>query len=561
MTAREEGPDPLPESAGMAARVASVDWSATPLGPAENWPQSLQTALSICLSSRFPLLVWWGPQLTGFYNDAYLPLLGTKHPRALGQRASDTWAEAWDELGPMAERVLAGGDATFSEDRLLFLQRHGYVEETYWTFSYSPIQDESGGVGGIFVAVSDTTKRVIGERRLRILRELGELSGASAGTAAEACRSAVDVLHRHRGSVPFALAYVRDGGDVLRLAGSSGIRPGSEAAPVTLPADSLWLADTGETVAGATIEGLRDRWTDWYEPGPLGDAVPDRALAFPLVQAGEQEPIGLIVLGVNPYRELDQQYRSFFDLAAGHVATAVTDALAYQAERRRAEALAELDRAKTDFFSNVSHEFRTPLTLIMGPLAELRSAPEVERNGRLREELDVIARNADRLGKLVNTLLDFSRLQSGRIDARFEPVDLAGFTAELASVFRSAVARAGLEFAVDCPPLPQSVHVDRDMWEKVVLNLLSNAVKYTFEGGITVRLHPDDDGAVLTIADTGTGIPAEELPRLFERFHRVPHARARSGEGSGIGLAMVRELVALHGGTITADSAPGRGTT
>src|SRR3712207_7990495 len=196
------------------------------------------------------------------------------------------------------------------------------------------------------------------------------------------------------------------------------------------------------------------------------------------------------------------------------------------------------------------------------PISTPFPSPTLSRSPapRVREELEVIERNAQRLGKLVNTLLDFSRIQAGRIDARFEPVDLAATTAELASVFRSAVVRAGLDFTVDCPPLDQPVHVDRDMWEKVVLNLLSNALKFTFAGGIAVRLRQDDGAARLTVSDTGTGIPADELPRLFARFHRIADARGRSGEGSGIGLAMVRELIGLHGGTIDVESTPGAGT-
>ena len=277
--------------------------------------------------------------------------------------------------------------------------------------------------------------------------------------------------------------------------------------------------------------------------------------------AGRAEPAGVLVAGVNPYRALDGDYRSFFDLVADQLSTAITDALAYEAERQRAEALAELDRAKTDFFSNVSHEFRTPLTLIMGPVAELRAAPAVVADPWLREELDVVHRNALRLGKLVNSLLDFSRLQAGRVEAHFEPVDLAAYTAELASVFRSAVERVGVAYDVDVAPLPEPAYVDRDMWEQIVLNLLSNAVKFTFEGRIGIGLRHDGRSVKLTVTDTGTGIPADELPRLFERFHRVERARARSGEGSGIGLAVVRELVGLHGGAIAVDSTPDRGTT
>jgi signal transduction histidine kinase/DNA-binding response OmpR family regulator len=212
------------------------------------------------------------------------------------------------------------------------------------------------------------------------------------------------------------------------------------------------------------------------------------------------------------------------------------------------------------FFSNVSHEFRTPLTLMLGPLEELRASLSDSQPAAL-EQIESAHRNALRLAKLVNALLEFSRIESGKMQATCEPVDLAALTTELASTFRSACEKAGLELTVESDPLPEPVHVDRDMWEKIVLNLLSNAFKFTFEGGIRVSLRRVAEGIELQVADTGTGIPAEEMPRLFERFHRIHGARGRSVEGTGIGLALVQELVNLHGGSIRAESVPGAGTT
>ncbi len=224
------------------------------------------------------------------------------------------------------------------------------------------------------------------------------------------------------------------------------------------------------------------------------------------------------------------------------------------------ECLEEADRAKTEFFSNASHEFRTPLTLMVGPVEELLGNPGAELPAAVRDVLAVVRRNGLRLLKLVNTLLDFSRIEAGRARASFVPVDLAAVTAELASNFRSACERAGLTLVVDCPALPDRVYVDRDMWEKVVLNLLSNAFKFTFAGTITVRVSAIGGQAEVTVEDSGTGIPAADLPRIFERFHRVEGARGRSHEGTGIGLALVRDLVSQHGGTIAVDSREGNGT-
>ena len=280
-----------------------------------------------------------------------------------------------------------------------------------------------------------------------------------------------------------------------------------------------------------------------------------------IASSSQEAQAARLVVGLNPKRPFDDQYRAFVDLVADQFGTALANARAYEQERQRAEALAELDRAKTTFFSNVSHEFRTPLTLLVGPLEDGLADAGTPLPPVHRERQEVAHRNALRLLRLVNTLLDFSRIEAGRIDANFEPTDLATFTAELASVFRSAIEKAGLELVVDCDPLPEAVYVDREMWEKIVLNLLSNAFKFTFEGRITVQLRSLGDRVELRVADTGVGIPQADLPRMFERFHRVKHSRARTHEGTGIGLALVQELARIHGGGVTVASEEGRGTT
>ncbi len=248
-----------------------------------------------------------------------------------------------------------------------------------------------------------------------------------------------------------------------------------------------------------------------------------------------------------------------YELLVGQVSVSIRNAQAYEEERRRAEMLAELDRAKTTFFSNVSHEFRTPLTLMLNPLEEVlqhNSLPAAER-----EQITVAHRNALRLLKLVNTLLDFSRIEAGRTQAHFEPTDLATYTVELASLFQSVIEQVGLRLLVDCPPLPEPVYVDRGMWEKIVLNLLSNAFKFTLDGEITVLLRPVGNWVELMVRDTGVGIPTADLPRLFERFHRVEGTHGRTFEGTGIGLSLVQELVHLHNGTIAVESTLGQGST
>ena len=305
------------------------------------------------------------------------------------------------------------------------------------------------------------------------------------------------------------------------------------------------------------VEDLASRFGNAVPPGPWSDP-PRQAVVLPIRSNISSELAGILVAGVSARLELDELYRSFYELVASQIATAIANASAHEAEHKRAEALAEIDRAKTAFFSNVSHEFRTPLTLMLGPLEDALASSDLPSGER--DRLTVAHRNSLRLLKLVNTLLDFSRIEAGRVQAVYEPTDLAAATAELASMFRSAVEKAGLSLVVDCPPLPEPAFIDRQMWEKIVLNLVSNAFKFTFEGEIEVRLRSTAGHFELSVRDTGIGISAQELPKVFERFHRVAGAHGRTHEGTGIGLALVHELVKLHGGSVSVESEHGRGS-
>ncbi len=552
------GADVFAADREVGGHLALVDWPATPLGPPQEWPQSLRTAVSILLSSRFSMWMAWGPELTFFCNAAYRrDTLGAKYPWALGRPASEVWREIWDDIGPRIDTVMTTGRATWDEGLLLFLERSGYTEETYHTFSYSPLRDDSGTVVGMLCVVSEETERVIGERRMATLRDLGS-DPSVVRTEQEVLAFTDRQLDRNRRDLPFTLTYLLQPDGSARLAGTTGLPAGHPAAPETSPADGSGVWPVAAPANGESVLVPLDRPP--FTALPPGDRSesPVQALVLPLLRQGGA-PYGFLVAGLNRYRELDDAYRGFLELAAGHLAAGIASARSYQTQQRRAEELAELDRAKTTFFSNISHELRTPLTLIMGPTEELLTRFP-HPGSPVRGELEVIHRNGLRLGKLVNSLLDFSRIEAGRMQARYESSDLSRVTADLASVFRSAVERAGLEFRVDCPALPEAVYIDRGMWEKVILNLLSNALKFTFDGFISVSARAEDGHAVVTLADTGIGVAREEMPRLFERFHRIENARSRSHEGSGIGLALVKELIDLHGGTITAHSIQGEGT-
>jgi signal transduction histidine kinase/DNA-binding response OmpR family regulator len=545
----------------MGALIRAYDWTRTPLGSPDRWPQSLKTAVRIMLTSRQPIWIGWGPELIYLYNDPYRSIVGGKHPWALGRPTAAVWPEIWPEIGPLLDTAMGGVEGIYVEEQLLIMERNGYPEETYYTFSYSPIPDDAGRPGGIICANTDDTQRVIGERQLALLRELASRT-VDARTWTDVCRRGIEALESNRQDLTFALLYMTDGDDkTLTLAAATGIEPGAPGAALSVPADAAAPWPVAEVMASheTRVQALAGAMPDG---APRGDwdrpSVEAAVLALPA--SGETGRAGIMVAGLNPLRLFDEGYRGFLGLAAGQIAGAIANADAYEEERRRAEALAELDRAKTAFFSNVSHEFRTPLTLMLGPLEEVLAGHV--RKGEERAQVELAHRNGVRLLRLVNSLLDFSRIEAGRARAAFAPVDLAAFSAEIASSFRSAVEKAGLTLKVAADPLPQPVFIDREMWEKVVLNLLSNAFKFTLEGEIVLSVHPSADGggAVVEVRDTGIGIPAAELPRLFERFHRVERTEGRSFEGSGIGLALVQELVRLHGGEISVESRLGEGT-
>ena len=507
----------------MGARMSALDWSATAVGNPSSWPEELVGAVATVLASRAQMVLFWGPEYVTFYNDTYAETMGGKHPGFLGRPGRELWGEIWDVLRELFDGVLANDRSFYARDHLFLIERNGFPEETYFDISYDPVRSDEGVPGGVLCIVNETTGRVLGERRVRTLSALGRRLAGSPDQAALVAETAA-VLTGDAEDVPFAALYLDDPDPHPAIrAVISGGRPGRiPLAELTRPSRS----------------------------------AAEEALVLP-VRAGA-DTVGALVLGVSRYLTLDDDYRDFLDLATAQIARAVANLRAYEQERRRAAELAALDRAKTNFFSNVSHEFRTPLTLILGPLEDLLEDPPPA--GELHSRLEPVHRNALRLLKLVNTVLDFSRMESGRARAVYRPTDLAGHTARLAQTFRPAIERAGLTLTVDTPPLGDSVHVDHESWEKIVFNLLSNAVKFTREGGIEVRVRAAGNAAELTVRDTGVGIPDAEQVKLFDRFHRVTGVWSRSHEGTGIGLALVRELAGLHGGSVGVRSRPGTGS-
>jgi signal transduction histidine kinase len=543
----------------MGEFLRAKDWSQSPLGAIENWPASLRTTVSLVLNSNFPISLAWGEHHTQIYNDGYWPICGEKHPTAMGQDFSECWASAFPVIGDAFYRALSG-ETAFLEDQRIFLDRLGYLEETFFTFSFSPIRDEMGNVAGLFHPVIETTSKMVGHRRTRTLRDLS-VSAGKGQSLAEAFTLAVETLASSNLDLPFVTIYLLDEtGKTAQLVAITGLSAGTAATPVEVVVDdSGWnfasVVATGESLL---VENLSERFPPLV-CGPYPEPL-QTGLVLPLSPPGADRPAAVMVVGASVRLPLNEAYRSFFELLGAAMTAVMSNAIAYESARKRAEALAEIDRAKTAFFSNVSHEFRTPLTLMLGPIEDELAEVEPLPTARY-ERLATVHRNSLRLLKLVNTLLDFSRIEAGRIQASFEPVDLAAFTADLASSFESAMTKAGLQFILALEPLPEPVYIDREMWEKIVLNLLSNALKHTFAGSIIVSLQWLETTVELIVADTGIGIPAAELPLLFDRFHRVKGAKSRSHEGTGIGLALIKELSILHGGEVKVTSLEGKGST
>ena len=324
--------------------VRELDWNKTPLGAIEEWPQSLKTVVRTLLNSRFAMWMSWGPELTFLYNDDYARMtLGKKHPWALGKPSREVWKEIWDDIGPRIHRVLETGEATWDEALLLFLERSGYREETYHTFSYSPLSGDDGTVAGHLCVVTEETDRVIGERRLKTLRSLaGELSKMI--TEEEVVSCIARCLGENQKDLPFTLLYLfRDDDKEARLACQTGMAEHHQAAPESIQfseTNQPWpVGDLLDGKDSIIVENLLDR----FESVPSGfwDKSPWRALVLPITSQGQDKPAGVIVAGLNPYRPLDVSYAGFINLVAGQIAASIANARAYSAEKKRAEALAK----------------------------------------------------------------------------------------------------------------------------------------------------------------------------------------------------------------------------
>ena len=515
------------------------DWAATPLGDAGRWPQSLRTSVSICLNSRMPVLVWWGRDLLMLYNNAYRQLIGAKHPAALGQPGRECWPEIWHVIGPMLDAVLSRGESTFSEDLMLPLERKGFPEECYFTFSYSPIRDEAGRVGGVFCSVVETTPQVLAARRTRVLRRLAEI--ASVGrTEADALAMSMETLHEAAADVPWAQ---------YQPLGDDGATP-----PVSVGLERVEVEALAPMLAGCADRMRRSRDAEEL-PSSAGEGAGSRGWVLAIGKSGSGRS-GLLVLGRSPMLPFDESYRTFFELVAAAFASSLETARAFEEEKRRAESLVELDRAKDEFMAMLGHELRNPLSPMLTALELMQlRAPDL-----LERERGILERQVQHLARLVDDLLDVSRIARGKVELKREVVELSSVVAAAVEQVSPMLEERGHYLRLSIHRIGFRVLADPARLAQVFFNLLHNAAKYTDPGGhLTVVARREGAEVALSVRDDGVGIAPDLQPRVFETFFQGRQERDRAKGGLGLGLALVKSLSELHGGRVEVES-PGLGT-
>lgn len=547
---------------GHAEMLDTREWDSTPLGSAAQWPEELRFAVTTVMPSGVPMMIWWGTDLIQIYNEAYVPLLGNKHPAAMGQPAEECWSEAWGSLRPSVQAVLATGRASFEDALPLWIDRHGFIEETHWSLSLSPIREHgTGDILGLLCATTEKTDDVITRRRLRSLRRLGEVS-TSQGTV-EASDAAMAAMAGADFDIRAMALYCAEepDSDPERIAWTGDFpdgRPEEELAAIrsmvnacAAKGEPYELDDTAAHDGNGSPRALREPADN--TPGPSILCLP--------VNSHHGELTAALVLELSPHLPFNDQFRTYLDLIASQFHRIVVDTSTYDLEKSRRRKLAEMDEAKSRLFQNISHEFRTPLTMIHGPQQSLLRRADLNLTDAERADLVSAVRATERLQRLVDGLLEVARGQADRIVTNLEATDVPLLTEEGVAMFRSAAEDAGLELTLTVSDdFPTALLLDRELWMRILLNVVSNAVKYTETGSITVTLAYTQGHVELVVADTGVGIAEGDLPYIFDRFHQAQTRPVRGDAGSGIGLALVAELLRAVGGSATFESVSGAGT-
>jgi PAS domain S-box-containing protein len=522
----------------MGVRVREFDWASTSLGPITAWPAAMRGAVMLCVGSLIPMTLRLGEERLLVYNDAVLAVYGPERFReGLGRPDHEVWPETTPQLEAVLTPVIATGRPFFAADRAVYINRNVPGEECFFTFCYSAVVSDDGQVLGVLSTFVEATREVLAERRLSTIAQL-QRQITDATTEPRLAQVTMDVLARNAADHPAASLYRAPQADrhTMRPLASFGDIDASRAAHLV-------------TACLATGEAQHDV----ADSGPLH--------AFPVLDPERHVPTHVLVVAHHPARPWDAVLATYLGLLASSVGAALLTQAELRTERRRVARAEALDAAKSAFFAGVSHELRTPLSLIAAPVADvLERRPDLDAD--IRNDLALVQTNADRLTRLVDAMLDFTRMEAGRVVPNLQPANLPVLLGGLAASFAPAMERAGLQFTVDVPESGGPVLVDPDFLERIVLNLLSNALKFTPEGSVALRLVNGGGSYEIAVTDTGPGIDSDDQERVFARFERLtPPPGARATAGAGIGLAMVRQLTELLGGTVSLASAPGEGST
>jgi PAS domain S-box-containing protein len=510
----------FPGDGEMASRCRALDWSATLLGPVSSWSQSLRTTVGIVLTCRNPMFLWWGPELIQIYNDAYRPSFGRsgRHPAALGMAGRACWPEIWPVIGPQIEQVMSTGESTWHEDQLVPIERNGRIEDVWWTYSYSPVFDDDGRIGGTLVVCQETTQRVVAQAQLRAIYDgTSEYIGLLSldGTLLDANRASLEFIAKERDDVvglPFWetpwFAYTPGAPEAVR--------------------DGVMRAAMGESVH--------------YETLLVRHTGESRTFDMSLHPIRNQE--GDVMFVVPELRDISDRRR-----------------LLDESEQARAEAEAA-NRVKSEFLAIMSHELRTPLNAIGGYTDLIEMGIRGPVTPTQREDLQRIRMSQRHLLGLINEVLSYAKIETGTVEFDVADVNVHDALSAAESLVAPQAQAKGLTLAVADCPATLVARADPEKVRQIVVNLLSNAVKFTEPGGaIEISCHVDDSRVFVRVHDTGIGIPADKLDLIFDPFVQVHAGSTRRHDGTGLGLAISRDLARGMGGDLTVDSALGTGST